>query len=92
MEVDGDPNSVGCRIILPSTFTGGPCYMDECQQDAMTYVRRYGHPDLFITTITNANWSEIKNSLLPAQDPQDRPDIMAVFLSLKCKVIRYAQI
>ena len=24
---DGDPNNVGHRIILPSTFTGGPCSM-----------------------------------------------------------------
>ena len=33
---DGDPNNVGHRIILPSTFPGGPHYMHERQQDAMT--------------------------------------------------------
>jgi len=49
LDGDGDPNNVGHRIILPSTFTGGPHYMHECQQDAMTYVRKHGHPDLFIT-------------------------------------------
>ena len=38
---DGDPRNVGRRIILPSTFTGGPRYMHERQQDAMTYVRKY---------------------------------------------------
>ena len=42
-----DPRNVhvGCRVILPSTFTGGPRYMHEHQQDAMTYVyvRKYGH-------------------------------------------------
>jgi len=32
--------------------------MHECQQDAMVYVRKYGHPDLFITMI---NWPAIKN-------------------------------
>ena len=52
---DGDPSNVGCRIILPSTFIGGPRYMHECQQDAMTYVRKYGHPDLFITMTCNPN-------------------------------------
>ena len=78
LDGDGDPNNVGCRIILPSTFTGGPRYMHEHQQDAMSYIRKYGHPDLFITTTTDPNWSEIKNSLLPGQDPQDCLD-MALF-------------
>ena len=68
---DGDPNNVGRRIILPSTFTGDPRYMYECQQDAMSYVRKYRHPDLFITTTTNPSWPEIKDNLLPGQDPQD---------------------
>ena len=55
LDGDGDPRNVGHRVILPSTFTGGPRYMHEHQQDAMTYVRKYGHPDLFITTTTNLN-------------------------------------
>ena len=75
LDGDVDPSNVGRRIVLPSTFTGGPRYMHERQQDAMTYVRKYGHPDLFITTTTNPNWPEIKDNLLPGQDPQDRPDI-----------------
>ena len=83
LDQDGDPNNVGCRIILPSTFTGGPRYMHERQQDAMFYVRKYGHPDLFITTTTNPSWPEIKDNLLPGQDPQDRPDIVARVFRLK---------
>ena len=54
--------------------------MHEHQQDA---VRIYGHPDLFITTTTNPNWPEIKNNLLPSQDPQDCPDIVARVFRLK---------
>ena len=77
LDGDEDPNNVGRRIILPSIFMGGPWYMHKRQQDAMIYVKKYGHPDLFITTTTNPNWPEIKNSLLPGQDPQDRPDIVA---------------
>ena len=46
--------------------------MHECQQDVMTYVRMYGHPDLFITITTNPNWPEIKDNLLPGQDPQTK--------------------
>ena len=83
LDGDGDPSNVGRRIVLPSTFTGGPRYMHERQQDAMTYVRMYGHPDLFITTTTNPNWPEIKDNLLPGQDPQDRPDIVARVFRLK---------
>ena len=83
LDGDGDPNSVGHRIILPSTFTGGPRYMHERQQDAMTYIRKYEHPDLFVTTTTNPNWPEIKNNLLPGQDPQHRPDIVARVFRLK---------
>ena len=52
---DGDPSNICHRIILPSTFTGGPRYMHERQQDATTYVRKYGHPDLFITMTCNPN-------------------------------------
>ena len=54
--------------------------MHECQQDAMTYVRMYGHPDHFITIITNPNWPEIKDNLL---DPQEHPDIVACVFRLK---------
>ena len=64
---DGDHRNVGHRIILPSTFTGGPRYMHKRQEDAMTYVRKYGQPDLFITMACNPNWPEIKDNLLPGQ-------------------------
>ena len=57
--------------------------MHEHQQVAMTYVRKYGHPDLFITTTTNLNWPEIKNTLLPGQDLRNHPDIVACVFRLK---------
>ena len=44
-----DPNQIGKLCILPSSFTGSPRYMHERYQDAMTYVRNFGKPDLFIT-------------------------------------------
>ena len=82
---DGDPRNVGRRVILPWSFTGGPRYMHERQQDAMTYVRKYGHPDLFITMTANPNWPEIRNNLLPGQEPLDRPDLVARVFRLKVK-------
>ena len=38
---------------------------------------------MFITTTTNPNWPEIKDNLLPGQDPHDRPDIVARVFRLK---------
>ena len=82
---DGDPRNVGQRVILPSTFTGGPRYMHERQMDAMTYVRRFGRPDLFITMTTNPKWDEISTNLLPGQESHDRPDLIARVFRLKLK-------
>ncbi|CAH2217696.1 jg1078 [Pararge aegeria aegeria] len=36
-------------VVLPPSFTGGFRYMNERTQYAMTYVRHYGRPNLFIT-------------------------------------------
>ena len=43
------PNEIGKTVVLPSSFTGGPRYMHEKIQDAMTHVRKFGKSDLFIT-------------------------------------------
>ena len=48
----GDAQNVGQKVILPASYCGGPRYMFERQQDAMTYVRKFGRPDLFITFTT----------------------------------------
>jgi len=42
-------NALGKMIILPVTFTRSQRHMHEYAQDAMTYVREYGRPNLFIT-------------------------------------------
>ena len=49
--------------------------MHEYAQDAPTYVRQYGRPDLFITFTCNPTWEETKEHLLLGQVPADRPDI-----------------
>ena len=73
---DGHAN-VGQLVILPSSFTGGPRYMAERTQDAMTYVRTFGRPDLFITLTCNPQWPEIVKELLPGQVAHDRHDLIA---------------
>lgn len=52
---ENDPTSVGKRIVLPASFTGGMRYMFNNCQDAMTICNRFGYPDLFITITCNAN-------------------------------------
>ena len=51
--------------------------MHEQQQDAMTYIRKYGAPNLLVTMTCNSNWPEIQNNLLPGQKPKDHPDLVA---------------
>jgi hypothetical protein len=74
---DVDVEHIGKMFILPATFTGSPRHMHEYAQDTMTYVRNYGHPDLFITFTCNSAWTEIKEELLVGQSPTDRHDLIA---------------
>ncbi|XP_011685465.1 PREDICTED: uncharacterized protein LOC105448515 [Wasmannia auropunctata] len=74
---------IGKMVILPSTFVGSPRNMLQHYQDAMAIVRKYGKPDIFITMTCNPNWREIKENLLPNQQPADRPDICARVFNIK---------
>nr|XP_029145224.1 uncharacterized protein LOC114924536 [Arachis hypogaea] len=71
------PSSCGKRIILPSSFTGGPRYMIQNYQDAMAICKVVGYPDLFITFTCNPKWPEVEDFLNNRElNPQDRPDII----------------
>jgi len=41
--------------------------MQQCYQDAMAIVRRYGKPDFFFTFTCNPTWAEIKANLIRAK-------------------------
>ena len=45
VETDGEVSNVSQLVVLPSSFTGGPRYMHEKCQDAMTYVKHHAAPD-----------------------------------------------
>lgn len=62
-------------------------YMHEKTMDAMTYVRNFGTPNLFITFTCNPNWTEIKKELKHGQTPQNRHDIIARVFHQKIKVL-----
>ncbi|KAF0696189.1 ATP-dependent DNA helicase, partial [Aphis craccivora] len=74
-------------VVLPSFFTGSPRYMHEKTQDAMTYVRHYGRPDLFITFTCNPRWKEVSNALLFEQKSYVRHDIIARIFHFKVKML-----
>ncbi|XP_071642973.1 uncharacterized protein [Temnothorax longispinosus] len=82
---DADVAQLGQMVVLPSSFTGRPRYMHERTQDAMTYVRYHGRPDLFITFTCNPKWNDITDALLPGQKSYDRHDIIARVFHLKVK-------
>ncbi|XP_071582444.1 uncharacterized protein [Temnothorax nylanderi] len=82
---DADVAQLGQMVVLPSSFTGGPRYMHERTQDAMTYVRYHGRPDLFITFTCNPKWKDITDVLLSGQKSHDRHDIIARVFHLKVK-------
>ena len=75
--------SLGKVTVLPSSFTGSPRNMQQHYHDAMAIVRKFGKPDLFVTMTCNPNWIEIKENLLPGQQPADRPDLCARVFSIK---------
>lgn len=85
IDADINVNNMGQEVILPSSFTGSPRYMHEKNQDAMTFVRKFGRPDLFITFTCNPEWPEIKNELFQDQMSFDRHDIISRVFHLKLK-------
>lgn len=74
---DENISDIGKHVILPSTYIGSPRHMHEYAQDALTYVRRFGRADLFITFTCNPKWKDINELLLIGQSPADRHDIIA---------------
>uniref|UniRef100_A0A183FBM3 Helitron_like_N domain-containing protein n=2 Tax=Heligmosomoides polygyrus TaxID=6339 RepID=A0A183FBM3_HELPZ len=77
----------GRRIILGSSFAGGPRHMIAEYQDAMAIVSKYGKPDIFLTFTCNPRWEEITVNLAPNQIASDRPDIVARVFNLKVKAL-----
>ena len=84
---DNDMSVVGRRVILPSSFTGGPRHMQKLYQDSMSIARRLGKPDLFVTVTCNPKWREIRGALLAGQTAADRPDLSARVFHMKFKAI-----
>ena len=84
--VHGETNaaSIGRRIYLPSSFTGGARYMMENYHDAMAICRWSGYPDIFLTFTCNPNWPEIRRFIDPlGLKPSDRVDLICRVFKIK---------
>ena len=87
LEHDGniDPNDLGKIKILPGSLINSPRYLAQLTQDAFSYVRLMGKPDLFITFTCNPQWKEITEQLFEKQNSTDRHDIIARVFFIKVK-------
>ncbi|KAG6717889.1 hypothetical protein I3842_04G122900 [Carya illinoinensis] len=83
-----DASNVGKRIILPSSFIGGPRDMRKRYMEAMALVQRYGKPDIFLTMTCNPNWQEISNELRLHEESQNRPDLVARVFRAKLEELK----
>ena len=57
--------------------------MRQQYQDAMAICRHFGKPDFFITFTCNPNWDEIREALLPGQQPHHAPQVICRVFHLK---------
>ena len=78
-----DGATLGKRIILPSSHTGGRRYFQENFQDGLAICRVHGAPDIFTTFTCNPKWPEITQTLEPGQKPHDRVDIVVRVYHMK---------
>jgi Helitron helicase-like domain at N-terminus len=85
-----DLNQLGQRVILPSSYLGGPRDMHQRYLDGMAIARHFKKIDLFLTMTANPNWPEIKQELLSGQTVSDRPDLVARVFQLKKKALMKA--
>lgn len=84
---DREGSQAGSRIILPSSFTGGPRYMYNHYLDALAICRVLGNPWFFITFTCNVKWPEIQRymSEFPRLTTADRADIVCRVFEQKVK-------
>ncbi|UYV67468.1 hypothetical protein LAZ67_5000717 [Cordylochernes scorpioides] len=88
LRADENLANIGQIVILPSSFTGGPRYLHERTQDAMT-CSSYGRPRLFITFTCNPQWKEIQMHLFSNNSAKDRYDLISRVFHLKMKKLIY---
>jgi hypothetical protein len=82
-----DLNQLRQRIILPSSYIGGPRDMHQRYLDGMAIAQHFKKIDIFLTMTADPNWPEIKRELLDGQTAFDRPELVSRVFQLKKKVL-----
>ncbi|XP_057758184.1 uncharacterized protein LOC130977398 [Arachis stenosperma] len=78
------PSSRGKRIILLSSFIGGPRYMILNYQDALAICRVVAYPKLFLTFTCNSKWPKFENFLKNRDlNAENRPDMVCRTFKVK---------
>ena len=85
-----DLNELGQRIILPSSYLGGPRDMYQRYLDGMAIARHFKKINIFMMMTANPNWPEIRRELFPGQSVIDRPDLVSRVFELKKKAAMHA--
>ncbi|CAI9287698.1 unnamed protein product [Lactuca saligna] len=86
---DVDSRSIWKCVLLPPSFVGGPCYMYNDYQDALSICREYGNPQYFITFTCNVNWPEIRRYMIrhSQMDAHSRVGIISRVFHIKFKAL-----
>lgn len=85
-----DLNQLGQRIILPSSYLGGPRDMHQRYLDGMAIAHHFKKIDIFLTMTANPGWPEIRREVLYGQQVTDRPDLVSRVFQLKKKALMHA--
>lgn len=88
-QADGNINlsEIGQRVILPSSYVGGPRHMHQRFQDSMAIARYFKKVDIFLTMTCSARWPEILRELAPGETVYDRPDLVSRVFEMKKKAL-----
>ena len=79
-----DAAATGQRVILPSSFTGGPRYMFNNCKDAFAICKFARYTIFFITMTNNPKWKEIKRFVKnKGLNAEDRLDILCRAFKMK---------
>ena len=80
--------NVGCRIIIPPSFIGGPTNLKKWYLNVMALVHRYRKTNIFLTKICNPIWIEIKEELAEGENAQDGPYLVSRSFRAKSVVLK----
>lgn len=75
--------TAGISVILLSSFKDSPRNMQERYQDAMSLVRKFGKPGIFLTMTCNPQCPTIKDNLDGCLITEYRPNLITKTFSLK---------